>query len=617
MAKEKKPRFNPRRKKGQVTRKSFNLVYSFFVKSTRDADDNMRPTKQGFIDRQLLLKHQYRHALIDIEAKRRAAIDKLVGPRVPAVVAAHAEAKLRVQEKEAEINLINQRARRKTAPPALRAELAALRKIAKEKAKVMYLAKREVYDSASFKEQQKVIAEAVKLEKKALRARFSKQLGLFWGNYLVVERGADGLHKGPLAKKHPFSDTRNTVSAQLQKKNSVLDVTLGRNGYFQMTLPPAAAWDDATPRGERVRLRRCKARLYLGENATGQEVWTDIQFTMSRPIPTDCRITWVTLARERVERKYRWRLNLSVAREAPFRELAASGVVAVNLGWRVKEEGLRVGYWVGDDGAKGEIELPQRLIELRRKIDDLCGIRKNNFNEVKGLLCAWLAEQPVLPLFMENRRAGIPRWEAAGRLHQLYYEWAGQQLDGDAEIFKIVEAWHKQDRHLHQWAAFRFRRFDRLRKLHYEAAVKMLRERYRTLKIDEMNVEVINRRPDVGVNDTQLAARYNAKMAAVGELRLKLKQSMDPSYVPDKFMTMSCQNCGHIDRDIKAREQIMVTCPNCGVTYDQDERNCLNKLAYVPPPETEGAETPEPPIIPLDERRIDPIRPDGEEGLTA
>src|SRR5262249_10084792 len=150
---------------------------------------------------------------------------------------------------------------------------------------------------------------------------------------------------------------------------------------------PARAYATGAPR----RLRRTRAYLRIGSNAR-EPVWAEVPVVLHRPLPEDATIKWVYLVRRHVATHEEWWLQFVVAQAQGFAkaDAATSGTVAVDVGWRRLASGLRVAYWVGDDGAEGQLVLPQAILTRLRKVEELQAIRDKHFDAMRGELAAWL-----------------------------------------------------------------------------------------------------------------------------------------------------------------------------------------------------------------------------------
>lgn len=81
---------------------------------------------------------------------------------------------------------------------------------------------------------------------------------------------------------------------------------------------------------------------------------------LHRPLPLNAKVKQFALVGKKVN-PFGWQWELQIILESPPAELPAadeSKWIAIDLGWRVREDGLRVAYWLDYTGAHGEIVLP-------------------------------------------------------------------------------------------------------------------------------------------------------------------------------------------------------------------------------------------------------------------
>src|SRR5258708_22517717 len=78
--------------------------------------------------------------------------------------------------------------------------------------------------------------------------------------------------------------------------------------------------------------------------------------------------TYISLTRD-----YDYTLRLTL--EKPIDKLAAPVKVAIEIGWRLFQQGLRVAVALGEDGKFRELYLPTDWLEAKRKAESLCELR--------------------------------------------------------------------------------------------------------------------------------------------------------------------------------------------------------------------------------------------------
>jgi len=101
-------------------------------------------------------------------------------------------------------------------------------------------------------------------------------------------------------------------------------------------------------------------------------------------LPTNGVLQWAHLQRHKssspvgktyisLTRDYDYTLRLTL--EEPMAKLAAPVKVAIEIGWRLFKQGLRVAVALGEDGKFRELYLPTDWLEGKRKAESLCELR--------------------------------------------------------------------------------------------------------------------------------------------------------------------------------------------------------------------------------------------------
>jgi hypothetical protein len=186
----------------------------------------------------------------------------------------------------------------------------------------------------------------------------SSSMGLFWGSYNdIVGRADTGRKAGGLQFRRFTGD--GTLTAQIMGGALASRCVEGDHSFFQVESVPGERWK--------------RARMRIGSTADREPVWLDIPIILHRPVPPEAMIKSVSMTR----RRGRWSLNITVTLpEAGTRE--SGPAVAVDIGWRLETEGVRVAYWQDTAGAHGEVmvsapDLSQigKVVSLRSAADKL------------------------------------------------------------------------------------------------------------------------------------------------------------------------------------------------------------------------------------------------------
>ena len=225
---------------------------------------------------------------------------------------------------------------------------------------------------------------------KQLYRRYCQDNDLYWATYNDVFRNhktavqrirRQRLEGKPATLRHHRFDGTGTITVQLQRTAAMpprsprlLSDPAGRYHNF-LVLP----WIDpdrwaAMTRAEQRAAGRVVVRMRAG-TVDGQPQWIDIPVQAHRWLPADAEILNARLTVDRVAARLSARLSITARIGSPT---AADGAaVAVHLGWRDTERGIRVATWrstqpldisgrlsnvmVTDDGVTGSIVVPRSI----------------------------------------------------------------------------------------------------------------------------------------------------------------------------------------------------------------------------------------------------------------
>nr|WP_294560152.1 hypothetical protein [uncultured Rhodopila sp.] len=529
---------------------------------------------------QMWLGHRYRNALVEIERWRRQAIADLRTKLLPGLAeaeAAHQAADGACAAHAAEVKARNAQSRSKAASNADR-----------DRTKLLAVARKAAWEAVKAIRGQEKTTEyiagcsSIQDEFNARWRGARAASGLWAGTYQVVEQAARASFRQSIAppKFMKFeghgvvgfndSDVRDPETSGIP----IADVIAGTCTKLRIEpepLPPGMREAKAKPH---------TVYLRIGSEVDGRApVWAVFRARLHRPIPASAIVKWAFLERERVGASYRWQFRLTLA--CPDGSLkpkprAAGGVVAVDVGWRIVPAGLRVAYWVGSDGDQGELVIPKSRLRQMRKPEELKSIRDLAFAEVLPAFKAW-ASGRELPEWMVEATKTLPHWRSQGKLAWLVTQWREKRFDGDGAMYDVLEAWRKQDKHLLNWEGFG--RSTDWRKELYRDFAALLRKRYARVIVEDTDWRKIARRAPADSNKHDIeAARWNARVAAVGELCQTLRAFAFAEDAPAEYSTQECHLCSYVN-SFDAARSIMQTCAKCGATWDQDENAARVLLA--------------------------------------
>lgn len=409
------------------------------------------------------------------------------------------------------------------------------------------------------------------------------QSDLYWCNYDEVQKDYDQARKRAMRDKTQIKfhrwDGTGKVTVRFQKGLPVPNV-FASDTRLQIDPVPQDAWDK--PRGVRRKLTQTVIRLRVTSDENKKPVWVELPMVMHRPMPAESEIRCASICREKVGRKWRYKAVLTVTLGETKPKIHGRGVVGIDLGWRMIKNGLRVAYWVDDQGEHGQLVLNPEVLYEFNKLPDLQSIRDKHFNEVKATLTAWSAENKK-PDWLTEELKTLHAWRSPGRLVVLILRWRNERFDSDQEIYDKLEYWRKRENHLYDWEAnLRDQVHRRRREIYRIFAAKAVRK-YDTIVLEDFDLRRVAKKPDAE-NGTGGALPMDKQrfIASVSELRLALKNAcqqagVDVMIVDAKHSTIECFTCGHREK-FDASAQLWRTCPKCGELWDQDYNAAINLL---------------------------------------
>jgi hypothetical protein len=410
-------------------------------------------------------------------------------------------------------------------------------------------------------------------QRRIKRARqAAASLGLFWGTYKSVLQAADrGRQSGGELRFRSFRG-EGTLTAQVMGGANVADCVGGGHSFFQM--------DPATP-GQRWRY----ARIRIGSHPDRSPVWLAVPIVYHREIPPEGRIKSVSVTRRIVAGKVRWSLNVMVT--MPTVAMRTEGpAVAIDVGWRLMLNGVRVGYWQDDTGGHGEVVMATADIQQFKKIADLHSITDCNRDRFLRTLVAFLAACELDEAWKQRTRL-LAKWHSSDRIAALVRWWSDHRLAGDEEIYQTAIEWRRQYLHLASWWRNQQEQMTlRVREQYRIFAVEVARK-YGMLILEDFDrkvAEVTEPKPADKQKDykRKTASNYR-RMVSPSVFRSALlnacrREGLEIRIVPGAYSTSMCHACQTVEKwDQPAA--VIHRCGNCGALWDQDQNAAINLLA--------------------------------------
>lgn len=527
-------------------------------------------TNAESVTNQMVMAHRYRNRLVEIERNRREGVEMAIREAVPLIADLTIRAEAATAETERLINEMkknNAIRRTKSATPGERAALSA----AKTNQRDLWKQLRDARKIAFADPEVKAVIElpstrAGELIKEA-RGEFSKN-GLYWGSYIRVEQGMMGARTGAPPKFYRW-EGEGSISIQIQKGMDWSEAIAAMDTRFRIVIRPISPHADPESRRSRE-TPMADAWIRIGSDDHKKPIWAIVPFRLHRRPPEGTRIKWVVLMRKIIGCQESWELQLTLEREEWEKpDNAAHGVAGLDVNWRLTPDGLRVAYLVGDDGSVKTLHVPMEIVEEIRKAESLQSIRDRNFDEHREKMAVWMDSRKTLPEWVTERFARLRAWKSCERLCSAIWHWKDRHFEGDEEIFLIMEAWRKQDRHLHDWQDHQRTKTIRKRDEIYRRFAAILRRHYHTIAIEDTNWSDLAKLPGPD-EPSQAGMREYARIAAVGRLLQIVKEAVaEVVKIVAKNTTRECHGCGFVNTFDAAN--LFHACTGCGLLWDQDD----------------------------------------------
>lgn len=527
---------------------------------------------------QMQLAHKYRNRLVELERSRRARVDEALARLSPELVdteKALSGAEVKLEEARAVIRKASADARTKKRPPEAVAAVKEWRDRLKELRAKRKSLRMELFSSPAWEAEQENVNGWVTGEQHRLRA----ECGLYWGTYLHVEQSMSGARSGAPPRFQRWEGDGH-LAVQIQGGIAVAEAFGSDNRVRIEPLPTE---------GSKSARKKTRVHFRVGSDENGNPIFTVVPVMLHRPLAEDAKIKWVHLIRRRIATQCEWRVQFVLSRETGWArpDSATDGTVGIDVGWRLLDDGsLRVAYWVGSDGDRGQLVLPPDWLQEMKKTRDIRSIRDRNFDEVREKLAAWLRNADPhlsqIPQWLKDATASLSQWKSEARLAALVLKWRESRFEGDAGTFEALEAWRKRDKHLYEYEGNLRDQLQRRREDLYRVFVAKLRRKYKTAHIEELDLRDFHELPEAEEDAAQGALREHTRDACLSFLtRRAIKESMSETFeIPAPDTTRACHSCGSIEE--WDRRILTHKCSSCGVEYDQDENAAINLLKATP-----------------------------------
>lgn len=531
------------------------LAYRYDITPKR----GMPLTPLDYIRDQLGKARGYRNKLIALELDRRnkfAEIRARNSPGLQEAEAAYQTAAEELARLDAEIKARNARERRKRATPEEQAARKVLVSTKKEKAEALKLVRQSANQTAQGEELDRM-EELHSLALKSARREAVKG-GLYTFAANGIAESLRDIRKGSPPEFRKW-DGSGFLYCQIQT---------AEQGYKPLHWQDVLLCQDtrlqATRQGKYTILK-----IRLG-SVKAKPIWVEAPIVLHRAPPVDAVIKGVKLVCKRKGREFHYSVSLSLARKAGWEktDLAATGVVAVDIGRRTTPEGLRVAVWIGSDGQRGKLLIPSEMQSYIKKCEDLQSIRDKRFNDIKGQVLAYYAAVEA----EEGEIRFHPLSNSKSKLLDVLSTW--RRKPGDEEVYASLLEWRRKEIHLERWQTDQREKFERWRKDHYRNFWAMLRKRYAQVLLQDVDWAKMQLDPPPSDNEDKTALVYWRNVASDGLLDASANAR---EVVRLPICERRCSLCGEMTNHDK--RSISFVCPHCGETLDTDFNDCALLLA--------------------------------------
>ena len=343
-------------------------------------------TNVELFEKELVLGHRYRNALVDLELKRRsqveAALSRLPGAANLTILEDEIQQKSALMdERQAEKKALHVKGRsKKVAAPelnkaikALKAELKALREKRKE-------LRKDLFKSPAWEQGKQSLEDWYDEEQVKIYGAAGTKA---WGTLVRIRKEVELARTGPPPKfKRWTGEGKVVVQLQTDKGLPVEKMSDPNNKWLIITPVEGGVWVPGThkktldpnelvnvishengipikkqvTRAEQMQSQlhldadghpmryvgNTRVRMRIGSDSKKKPIWCDFTIEMHRPLPAGNKIKWAWLRRTRVGPNEKWEFQVTleevVGLTAPDPRRAVDGFVAVDVGWRLNAD---------------------------------------------------------------------------------------------------------------------------------------------------------------------------------------------------------------------------------------------------------------------------------------
>lgn len=420
----------------------------------------------------------------------------------------------------------------------------------------------------------------------------TKESELFWSHINQIKDSASRAMSTSNPRFRRFDGTGG-LSTQIQMRNNksaIPDVYMP-NQWFYIT-------------GEG---RKRHASLRIGSEAR-KPVMIHFDFMYHREIEGE--IKSVAIHKRKVATKTIWELHITCSAASFASDIAHNDKsVAVDVGWRDTEYGLKVAHAKASDDYEEILYLPPWLCERWKRIETISSARDTKFNEIKDKLVQWIKTADDLPDWFKERTSHIHQWKSQRRLASLILFWRDNRFPGDETIFELLDGtkdgamarkgvnrgsskqltdeqkdhldmwngWRNWDKHLYEYSEnLRKKAIDCRLDLYRKFAARLARKYGRVIvEKNDWSHTMRKASVDKASNDHIKKGQRIASPGLLVDILCKKIHSFEK--IDPRNTSKECHMCGYVNSTLQGESTW--TCIACNATWDRDYNSCVNLLA--------------------------------------
>lgn len=405
---------------------------------------------------------------------------------------------------------------------------------------------------------------------KGIKNKDDKLCPLYWGTYNAVSQADDRARGGKDDPRFHRWEGTGQLTVQIQNGMNVEELEAGSRNVVHLT----------------GRGRHRILKMWIA-SVKRKPIYASFPIVYHRELPPSARIKQVRVVSRRIGTKLKWSAQfvLDVARRDICLPPPEKKRIAIDVGWRTFQDGVRIAYWVDKARNQGELKLDLDMISRFKKADELRSIRAKNFNTMLGILLEQRRMSKDWPRWLTDATKHAHLWKSPNNLARLTVKWRNMRFENDSPLYERFEAWRRQDKHLLEWEANqRKKTLNKRRELYRQFALKVAE--YEEVRVEQLDLRVFAEKPKAG----DPPERYVTKKARTKRFIAGLSYLMN--YMADAVVraggdwregnpawtTQMCHVCEKVD-EFDAAIDIEHTCSYCGARWDQDYNAAMNILS--------------------------------------